>query len=59
MEKYLDKSLSPEERAQDLLSKMSLEEKMGQIRLSGSFNVTEDLWIEGKARAFCAEGKAE
>ena len=31
MEKYLDKSLSPEERAQDLLSKMSLEEKMGQI----------------------------
>ena len=31
MEKYLDKSLSPEERAEDLLSKMSLEEKMGQI----------------------------
>ena len=29
------------------------------IRLSGSFDVTEDLWIEGKARSFCAEGKAE
>lgn len=31
MEKYLDTSLTPEERAQDLLSKMSLEEKMGQV----------------------------
>ena len=31
MEKYLNVSLSPEERAADLLSKMSLEEKMGQL----------------------------
>lgn len=31
MEKYLDTSLSPEERAEDLLGKMSLEEKMGQV----------------------------
>ncbi len=30
MEKYLDTTLSPEERAADLLSKMSLEEKMAQ-----------------------------
>lgn len=32
MEKYLDQNLSPSERAKDLLEKMSLEEKMGQIR---------------------------
>ena len=31
MEKYLDAGLSPKERAEDLLSKMSLEEKMGQV----------------------------
>lgn len=31
MEKYLDITLSPEERAKDLLSKLSLEEKMAQI----------------------------
>ncbi len=30
-EKYLDAKLTPEERAEDLLSKMSVEEKMGQI----------------------------
>ena len=29
------------------------------IRLSGSYDVTDDMWIAGKARAFCAEGKAE
>lgn len=32
MEKYLDQNLSPDERAKDLLEKMSLEEKMGQVR---------------------------
>lgn len=31
MEKYLDTTLSPEERAKDLLSKLSLEEKMAQV----------------------------
>ena len=31
MEKYRDPSLSPKERAQDLLGRMSLEEKMGQV----------------------------
>lgn len=32
MERYMDAKLTVEERAKDLLSKMSLEEKMGQIR---------------------------
>ena len=31
MEKYLDKNLSPKERAEDLLKKLSLEEKVRQI----------------------------
>lgn len=31
MEKYLNSSYSPKERAEDLLSKMSLKEKMGQV----------------------------
>ena len=31
MEKYRDSSLSPKERAQDVLGRMSLEEKMGQV----------------------------
>lgn len=31
MEKYLNPVFSPVERAEDLLSKMSLEEKMGQV----------------------------
>ncbi len=32
MEKYLDKKLSPEERAEDLLDRMSTEEKMAQVK---------------------------
>jgi beta-glucosidase len=35
-EKYLDPSLSPEERAEDLLKRMSREEKLGQIQCYGS-----------------------
>lgn len=31
MEKYMDPALTPQERAEDLLSKMSLDEKMGQV----------------------------
>ena len=31
MEKYMNVGLSPKERAQDLLSKMSIDEKMGQV----------------------------
>lgn len=31
MEKYLDTTLAPEERAKDLLSKLSLDEKMAQV----------------------------
>lgn len=30
--KFKDSSLAPEERAEDLLSRMSLEEKLGQIQ---------------------------
>lgn len=32
MEKYKDKTLSPKERAEDLLSKLSLDEKMAQVQ---------------------------
>ena len=32
MERYLDKNLTPEERADDLLAKMDLDEKFGQIQ---------------------------
>ena len=31
MEKYLDSSLSPVSRAEDLLDRMTLEEKMAQV----------------------------
>ena len=40
--KYLDPSLTPEERAQDLLSRMSLDEKMGQIVGVMAFEGRED-----------------
>ncbi len=45
MEKYLDATLSPEERAQDLLSKLSLEEKMGQV--IGSYAFPFEMLPEG------------
>ena len=32
MQKYQDSSLSPEERASDLLARMDLDEKFGQIQ---------------------------
>lgn len=32
MQKYQDSSLSPEERASDLLARMNLDEKFGQIQ---------------------------
>ncbi len=38
MEKYLDKTLSPKERAEDLLQKLSLEEKVRQISCSSVMN---------------------
>lgn len=43
MEKYLDQSLSARERAEDLLSKMSLEEKMGQVRCLFPFGKGEEV----------------
>lgn len=42
MERYLNASLSAEERADDLLSKMSLEEKMGQINCLFPWNGSEE-----------------
>ncbi len=44
MERYMDSKLPAEDRAKDLLSRMSLEEKMGQIRcyLGGRGNVEEE-----------------
>lgn len=46
MEKYLNTELSPEERAKDLLAKMSLDEKMGQVNcifpLKGNQDVVEN-----------------
>lgn len=45
MEKYLDTMLSPEERAADLLSKMDLDEKFGQINCVFPF---EFRWEETK-----------
>lgn len=38
MEKYLDKNLTPQERAEDLLSKLSLEEKVRQISCTSVMN---------------------
>ena len=43
MEKYLNAALSPEERAEDLLGKMSLEEKMGQVNCVFPFSGMMDL----------------
>lgn len=51
MERYKDSSLTPAERAEDLLSKMSLHEKMAQIRGIFPFGVpgdgTDD-WVPGR-----------
>ena len=50
MEKYQDSTLSPKERAEDLLDKLSLEEKMAQIRgvwQSGGPDDDTENWIRG------------
>ncbi len=51
MDRYLDTALTPAERAKDLLSKMSLSEKMAQIRGIFPFGVpgdgTDD-WVPGR-----------
>lgn len=59
MEKYLDQNLSFEERAEDLVSKMSLEEKAGQLRYNAPaierLGIPEYNWwneaLHGVARA--------
>ena len=51
MEKYQDSMLSPKERAEDLLDKLSLEEKMAQIRgvwQSGGPDDDTENWIRGR-----------
>lgn len=60
MEKYLDRTLSADERAKDLLSRMSIGEKMGQV--VGIFPMTADdfSWMEkhpygvGNVSTLCA-----
>ncbi len=54
MEKYLDKNLSPKERAEDLLSRMSLEEKMAQTNC-----VLVPIGREKEAGEFCRHGIGE
>lgn len=54
MEKYLDASLSPQERAEDLLSKMSVEEKIAQVQC-----VLVPLGREEAAGAFLKNGIGE
>ena len=49
MEAYQNAALSPEERAKDLLGKMTLQEKVGQLnqRLYG-FRIYERLRVEDR-----------
>lgn len=54
MEKYLDITLSPEERAKDLLGKLSLEEKMAQTNC-----VLVPIGREKEAEAYCKYGIGE
>ena len=45
---YRDKTLAPEERAKDLLSKMTLDEKFAQMHLYGSMDKAyNDLIVNG------------
>lgn len=53
-EKYLDSSLTPQERAEDLLAKLSLEEKMAQVNC-----VLIPIGREKEAAAFCKYGMGE
>lgn len=54
MEKYLDRSLSPKERAKDLLEKLSPEEKMAQTNC-----VLVPIGREKDAAAYCKYGMGE
>lgn len=53
-EKYMDSSLTPRERAEDLLAKLSLEEKMAQVNC-----VLIPVGREKEAAAFCKYGMGE
>jgi beta-glucosidase len=54
MERYLDTTLSPKERAKDLLSKLSLEEKMAQTNCVLVPNGKEE-----KVKKYCKYGMGE
>jgi len=54
MEKYLDSSFTPTERAEDLLGKMSLEEKMAQVNC-----VLVPIGREEEAGGYCKYGIGE
>lgn len=59
-QKYLNPALSPEERAEDLLAKMSLEEKMGQVvgyfpRGLGETAVLREKYPQGAGNVSCLE----
>ena len=60
MEKYLNPAFSPVERAEDLLSKMSLEEKMGQVtgyfpRGLGETEILREKYPHGVGNVSCLE----
>ena len=60
MEKYLNPVFSPVERAEDLLSKMSLEEKMGQVvgyfpRGLGETEMLREKYPHGAGNVSCLE----
>lgn len=60
MEKYLNPALSPVERAEDLLAKMSLEEKMGQVvgyfpRGLGETEILREKYPHGAGNVSCLE----
>lgn len=59
MDKYLDKSLSPNERAKDLLKKMSLDEKMAQVQCyfyrNGNLDYLDKNYKFGLGEVSCLE----
>ena len=60
MEKYLNPACSPEERAEDLLAKMSLKEKMGQVvgfwpKGLGETDELRAAYLDGVGNISCVE----
>ena len=59
MERYMDAALSPQERAEDLLEKMSLEEKMAQVNClfpwGDNFELLEKMAGHGIGQVSCLQ----